>query len=76
MFQISQVGNDVGAQKFLHELETDTELKDVIDVTSSKLFYRLDCFMCLKANETNSKQMQILNGRGPDKVVLPFLTQN
>jgi len=35
VFQISQVGNSPSAQKFLHKLDTDPELKDIIDCTSN-----------------------------------------
>ncbi len=36
VFQIAQVGNDVEARKFLRVLDTDKDLKGIIDVTSSK----------------------------------------
>jgi len=35
VFQISQVGNNPSAQKFLHKLDTDPDLKDIIDCTSN-----------------------------------------
>jgi hypothetical protein len=76
-FQIAQVGNDEGARKFLGELDSDPELGDLVDCTSSKFFSLYICRSEINYHldfENEQEEFMRLSGREltPDLWVISF----